>query len=212
MFVYFVNQSSVINLIYSKQLIFYNKYSDKSFYYCNRDLWKLIYCDLNVMVRLKHSTKKIFLVYKLGLLLLLVYVVMNRAKHQIPTPHTKILFTAVMFIMGAKSQLFVTVKSFSHKPIIYMYLQSLPLVAPLKFLPQTGDQDSSVQPGNNKGGSIIVPLTSCFTGLDQSVLQIKTKIVSCHTAYSKPVKQEVNGTVILPPLVNPGSTLAIAWL
>jgi hypothetical protein len=35
-------------------------------------------------------------------------------------------------------------------------------------------------------------------------LQIKTKIVSCHTADSKPVKQEVNGTVILPPLVFPG--------
>ena len=30
---------------------------------------------------------------------------------------------------------------------------------------------------------------------------MKTKIVSCHTADSKPVKQEVNGTVILPPLV-----------
>jgi hypothetical protein len=35
------------------------------------------------------------------------------------------------------------------------------------------------------------------------VLQIKTKIVSCHTTDSKPVKQEVNGTVILPPLVFP---------
>jgi hypothetical protein len=43
-----------------------------------------------------------------------------------------------------------------------------------------------------------------LTGLDYSVLQIKTKIVSCHTADSKPVKQEVNGTVILPPLVFPG--------
>jgi hypothetical protein len=32
-------------------------------------------------------------------------------------------------------------------------------------------------------------------------LQIKTKIVSCHTADSKLVKQEVNGTLILPPLV-----------
>jgi hypothetical protein len=32
---------------------------------------------------------------------------------------------------------------------------------------------------------------------------IKTKIVSCHTADSKPVKQEVNSTVILPPLVFP---------
>jgi hypothetical protein len=29
-------------------------------------------------------------------------------------------------------------------------------------------------------------------------LQIKTKIVSCHTTDSKLVKQEVNGTVILP--------------
>ncbi len=36
-----------------------------------------------------------------------------------------------------------------------------------------------------------------------SVLRIKTKIVSCHTADSKPVKQEVNSTVILPPLVFP---------
>jgi hypothetical protein len=32
---------------------------------------------------------------------------------------------------------------------------------------------------------------------------MKTKIVSFHTADSKPVKQEVNGTVILPPLVFP---------
>jgi len=37
-------------------------------------------------------------------------------------------------------------------------------------------------------------------------LQIKTKIVSSHTADSKPVKQEVDGTVILPPLVFPGSS------
>jgi hypothetical protein len=34
-------------------------------------------------------------------------------------------------------------------------------------------------------------------------LQIKTKIIRCHTADSKPVKQEVNGTVILPPLISP---------
>ncbi len=51
-------------------------------------------------------------------------------------------------------------------------------------------------------------MTSCLTGLDQSVLQIKTKIVSCHTAVSKRVKQEVNGTVILTPLVFPSSCLA----
>jgi hypothetical protein len=40
--------------------------------------------------------------------------------------------------------------------------------------------------------------------MGKSVLQIKTKIVRCHTAYFKPVKQEVNGTVILPALVFPG--------
>jgi hypothetical protein len=34
-------------------------------------------------------------------------------------------------------------------------------------------------------------------------LQIKTNIVRCHTADSKPVKQEVNSTVVLPPLVFP---------
>ncbi len=37
-------------------------------------------------------------------------------------------------------------------------------------------------------------------------MQIKTKIVSCPTADSKPVKQEVNSTVILPPLVFPAGT------
>ncbi len=53
------------------------------------------------------------------------------------------------------------------------------------------------QAGNTKGGSITV----------QSVSQIKTKIVSCHTANSKTVKQDVNGAVILPSLVFPGQTL-----
>jgi hypothetical protein len=46
-------------------------------------------------------------------------------------------------------------------------------------------------------------LISCLTGLDKSVLQIKTKNVNCHTTDSKPVKQGVNGTVTLPPLVFP---------
>ncbi len=64
-----------------------------------------------------------------------------------------------------------------------------------------------VTSGNTKGGSIIVPLTSCLTGLDQSALAIKRIIVSRHTADSKPVKQEVNGTVILPLLVFPGYML-----
>ncbi len=39
-------------------------------------------------------------------------------------------------------------------------------------------------------------------------MQIKTKIVSCHTANSKPVKQEVNGKVILPPLVFPSVSIS----
>ncbi len=39
-------------------------------------------------------------------------------------------------------------------------------------------------------------------------MQIKIKIVRSHTTDSKPVKQEVNGTVILPPLVFP----ALAYL
>jgi hypothetical protein len=48
--------------------------------------------------------------------------------------------------------------------------------------------------------------------LDYSVLKIKTKIVSCHTADAKPVKWEVNGTVILPPLVFPGEPNIIGCL
>jgi hypothetical protein len=51
--------------------------------------------------------------------------------------------------------------------------------------------------GQAKGGSITVPLTSNLTGLDKSIFQ--KKIVSCRTADSKPAKQEVNGTMILPP-------------
>ncbi len=35
-------------------------------------------------------------------------------------------------------------------------------------------------------------------------MQIKSIIVSCHTADSKLVKQEVNGKVMLPPIVFPG--------
>jgi hypothetical protein len=35
----------------------------------------------------------------------------------------------------------------------------------------------------------------------------KTKLFSKHTADSKPVKQEVNGTVILPPLAFAASTV-----
>ncbi len=67
-------------------------------------------------------------------------------------------------------------------------------------------QPALVWPRNTKEGSITVQLTYCLTGLDYSVLQIKTKNISCHTTDSKPVEQEVNCTVILPPLVFPGVT------
>ncbi len=61
--------------------------------------------------------------------------------------------------------------------------------------------------GNTKGASITATLASCLPVLDKSVLRIKTKIVSSHTADSKTVKQEVNnnGTMVLPPLVFPAS-------
>ncbi len=55
-------------------------------------------------------------------------------------------------------------------------------------------------PGNTKGGSITVQLTSCLTG---GISCMTTDIFFCKTDLSKPVKQEVNGTVILPPLVFP---------
>ncbi len=56
---------------------------------------------------------------------------------------------------------------------------------------------------NTKGGSIIVRLTSCLTGLESAVWQLTIFIFICKTGWSKLVKQEVNGTVILPPLVFP---------
>jgi hypothetical protein len=60
--------------------------------------------------------------------------------------------------------------------------------------------------GNSKGGSIhctIDLLFDCFE-LVCFANKNKTKIVSCHAAYSKPVKQEINSTVILSLLVFPG--------
>ncbi len=87
----------------------------------------------------------------------------------------------------------------------------------------TGDQIKVVQaefsalsltvtPGITKEGSITILLTSCLTGLDQSVMQINAKIVSSHTADSNPVKQEVNSTVILPSLVFPGYSHSVTIL
>ncbi len=58
-------------------------------------------------------------------------------------------------------------------------------------------------PGNTKWGCITVPLTSCLTGLELAVWQLTIFVFICKTDKSKPVKQEVNGTVILPPLSIP---------
>jgi hypothetical protein len=51
-----------------------------------------------------------------------------------------------------------------------------------------------------KGGSITVPLTSCLTGLESAVWQLTMFVFICLTDKFKPVKKELNGTVILPPL------------
>jgi len=60
------------------------------------------------------------------------------------------------------------------------------------------------RPGNTNGGSITVPLTSCLTGLESAVWQRTIFDFICKTDGSKPVKQKVNGTMILLPLVLPG--------
>ncbi len=57
--------------------------------------------------------------------------------------------------------------------------------------------------GNTKGGSITVPLTSCLSGLESAVWQLTIFVFICKTIKSKPVKQEINGTVILTPFVFP---------
>jgi hypothetical protein len=54
---------------------------------------------------------------------------------------------------------------------------------------------------NTKGRSITVPFTSCLTGLESAVRPLTFFVIICKTDLSKPVKQEVNGSVILPPLV-----------
>ncbi len=66
---------------------------------------------------------------------------------------------------------------------------------------------SKVRPGNTKGGNITLPLTSCLTGLKSAVWQLKNFVFICKTDQSKTVRQEVNRTVILPPLVFPAVLL-----
>jgi hypothetical protein len=64
-----------------------------------------------------------------------------------------------------------------------------------------------IEPGNTKGGSIVVRLTSCLTGLESAVGQLTIFAFICKTDQCKPVKQEVNSKVILPPLVFPDCTI-----
>jgi len=58
----------------------------------------------------------------------------------------------------------------------------------------------------DQGILITVLLTSCLTGLESAVWQLTIFVFICKTDSSKPVKQEVNGTMILPPLVFPAET------
>ncbi len=60
---------------------------------------------------------------------------------------------------------------------------------------------------NTKGGKYHCTIDLLFDWFGLVCFAIITKIVCCHTANSKPVKQEVNGTVIPPPLVFLASTI-----
>ncbi len=65
-------------------------------------------------------------------------------------------------------------------------------------------QNLNVDPGNTEGGKYHCTIDLLFDWFGLVCFANKNKNFSCHTADSKPVKQEVNGTVILPPLVFPG--------
>jgi hypothetical protein len=71
----------------------------------------------------------------------------------------------------------------------------------------TKEGEGWVSPGNTKG--ITVPLTSCLTGLESAVKQLTIFVLICKTDKSKPIKQEVNCTVKLPPLVFPGKSVCL---
>jgi hypothetical protein len=60
---------------------------------------------------------------------------------------------------------------------------------------------SHKEPWNTKGGKYHRSVDLLFDWFGLVCFEIKTQIVSSHTADSKLVKQEVNGTVILTPLV-----------
>jgi hypothetical protein len=54
-----------------------------------------------------------------------------------------------------------------------------------------------------KGGKYHCTIELLFDWFGLDCFANKNKNFGCHTADSKPVKQEANGTVILPPLVFP---------
>jgi hypothetical protein len=92
----------------------------------------------------------------------------------------------------------------------------MPRGCPGAFLPKGGHDTgvSYIAPSNQSVGSLQGILKGevslyCWPPVwpvwISPFCKYKQKIVSYHTADSKPVKQEVNRTVILPPLVFPGS-------
>jgi hypothetical protein len=78
----------------------------------------------------------------------------------------------------------------------------------LTALPLCYRSTTSVLPGNSKGGSITVPLTSCWTGLEIAVWQLTIFVGQNRLIQtSQTGGQWYNGKMILPLLVFPGFTL-----
>ncbi len=78
---------------------------------------------------------------------------------------------------------------------------------------QTGEQwYSDTSHFSIPWGSITVSLTSCLTGLESAVCQLTIFVFICKTDFSKPVKQEANGTVILSPLAFPGGSITVSLI
>jgi len=68
-------------------------------------------------------------------------------------------------------------------------------------------------PDNTKGGSITVPLTSCLTGLESAVYSnVQFLFLFAKQAIPNQSNKEVNGTVILSPLVFPALPINLRQL
>ncbi len=82
-----------------------------------------------------------------------------------------------------------------------------PSVLPLCHKHNTCQKTTTLVPRNTKGLEVSLYSWPPFWPVGISLFcKSKQKLSSCHTADSKPVKQEVNSTVILPPLVFPACT------